>query len=138
MPILRYLKMRLELRQIAKAQRDLDAKGVPESPYELDNYTRTSDSIYEWRQLVLTRYWESKAASLSVPLPDWTDRTYRGWVDVDNDERQPCYLTPAGIAKLRADIREEQKHLREVAAFWLSAFIGLIGALTGLAAVVLK
>jgi len=129
----RYLRLRWDLervkveeRRFAETVRDRDDPSY---------FARRQGRIYEWRQLVLTTYWVSKADSLGVELPDWDDKTLRGHVDWDDDEREPWYFTPRGIAQVRTDVRAEQKHRREIVAFWLSASVGVIGALTGLAAI---
>lgn len=130
----RYIRMRFDLAQIAREQRKIDTS-PPLDENDAYDRNRTYDSYYEWRQLVLTRYWEDKAASLGVELPDWSDKSLRGQVDFDNDESQPWYLTPAGINQIRSAVREEQKYRREVRAYWIASFVGVIGALTGLVSV---
>lgn len=129
----RYLRMRWDLERVKAEERQF-AKTVRDRDYD-PNYAHRQDRIYEWRQLVLTTYWVSKADSLGVELPGWDDKTLRGQVDWDDDPREPWYFTPKGVAQVRSDVRAEQKHRREIVAFWLSAAVGVIGALTGLAAI---
>lgn len=45
------------------------------------------------------------------------------------------YLTRAAMKTLRQDIRQEREADRQAVAFWVSSALGLIGACTGLAAV---
>lgn len=130
----RYLRLRWDLSRVKQEERQF-AETARDYDDHLGHYDRRQDRIYEWRQLVLTTYWVSKADSLGIELPGWDDKTLRGHVDWDDDPREPWYFTPKGIAQVRSDVRAEQKHRREIVAFWLSAAVGVIGALTGLAAI---
>lgn len=74
------------------------------------------------------------ANRLMVPLPDynnkesWEQRYYgRGRV-----------LTPKGFWELKKLIRQEKRERREGFVIWIAALTGIIGALTGLFAVILK
>ena len=130
----RYFRMRSELRRISEAERKLDARS-PQDPYEVERYNRQFTGLFEWKQLILTRYWEEKASNLGLPSLDWEDKSLRGQVDWDDDEDQPWYLTPKGIDALKERVRTEERHRREVRGYWFGIVIGLIGALTGLASV---
>lgn len=55
-----------------------------------------------------------------------------GQVEWDDDESQPCYLTDVGVKLMRDRIRAEKKHRREVAAFWVTSVVGVLGAVTGM------
>lgn len=81
------------------------------------------------------------ANRLMVPLPDYKDKDL--W-------QEPYYwssriLTDKGFSELRKLIRQEKKERREVFGFWFGIFmgitggvIGIIGAITGLAAVLTR
>ena len=82
-----------------------------------------------------------KARRLFLPVPRIQRETEDpNWEEADFGDR--CYLKPDGMQRLLAAVRAEQKQRREVAAFWLGTvggiLIALIGALTGLAAVLKK
>src|SRR5690606_7323144 len=137
---LRYLRMRRELRRCEKATEALAKEEPPHTEEanasgQLQDLIQRSNELYEWRHLILTAYWQSKADSLGVPMPDRADKALWDRDEFENDEREPIYLTEYGIVKVKAAIREEQKHRRDAAAFWISSTVGLIGALSGLIAV---
>ncbi|AGA85206.1 hypothetical protein GFL09_13505 [Pseudomonas stutzeri] len=136
-----YRVMRSELAKCEKARSELEKMHPPhtvqpEQDGQLQDYIQKSDSLYEWRLLILTEYWMIEADRLGVPLPDRDDRTFWGRVEFDSDPREPRYLTDAGIRIVRADIREERRQRREPVTFWSSIMIGVVGALTGLASVI--
>jgi hypothetical protein len=68
---------------------------------------------------------------LAVPLPDWDEEKF-WFVNSDTDEH---VLTKQGIHELRSAILAHKKARYELVAMWLPGLIGIIGALTGLAAV---
>jgi len=64
-----------------------------------------------------------------VPVPDQKDKEY--W---DSDTRNNWYLTPSGVAKIRSDIRTEQKARWD---FWqsrLALSLAIIGSIFGVLA----
>jgi len=78
-----------------------------------------------------------KARRLDVDPPPFPDN------DLWDDSSRPPFLTPKGRLTLRKAIDEENMRRRDVAAWWwktviipgLAAATGLIGALTGLFAI---
>lgn len=135
-----YLRMRYDLHrcQTATAQLEKDRPPNTRDAYEsgqIAEYVKESNSLFEWRHLILTRYWQSKADGLGVPMPPMADKSFWDRADFDNDESQPPYLTEAGILEIRKAIREEHKYRRETFGFWVMLIVGLIGALSGLASV---
>lgn len=98
--------------------------------------------LEEEANLELTRYHIRKARRLHVPLPRYKND--------DGSESQDWYqgklsydlmLTTEGTAKLRNEIRREEKARHEAKAVWipwLSAITGTIGAATGLVALLVK
>jgi hypothetical protein len=81
-----------------------------------------------------TSHLVEEAQRLIVPIPEHADERY--WKFDDTFGR--WHLTTEGVIKLRADIRAERKARREPLMTLLPVTIGLIGALTGLLAVILK
>ncbi|MCU1090444.1 hypothetical protein JAK58_02810 [Stenotrophomonas maltophilia] len=90
----------------------------------------------------LTKQLRRKARRLRVPIPrvrnddgSISDQWYEG------SQTGGWYLTNAGILSLREEIRKEQKARHEGRAqliVWLSAITGIVGAITGLVAVLQK
>lgn len=122
-------------RDIAEARKEKDAEKIrslqEERRFEIDMHDEEEDSY-------LTRKFLRKARGLRVPIPHrfnedrsesefWYEGHYTGgW-----------YLTTKGVAALREEIRKELKARHETRSHWLiwvSALTGLIGALTGLVA----
>lgn len=119
-------------------EEDLVARLQDEHSFELAIIWEDQESFYTDQLL-------KKARRLRVSIPpipksigfleyepseDWTRGPQGSW----------C-LTVAGIAKVREEIRREEKWRREGRAhwvLWLSAIGGVIGSLTGLVAVFLK
>jgi hypothetical protein len=79
----------------------------------------------------ISDYLIAEADRLMIPLPDKDDQKI--W---ENAERYPV-LTRQGINEVRTAIRAERKAQMELFVMWMPTVIGIIGALTGLAAVVL-
>ena len=90
----------------------------------------------------LTRYLVRQARRLYVPTPpvrkeDGSESEY--WYEGSLTFRR--FLTPKGVAVLREEIRKERKarhELKSVWLPWLSAVTGILGAATGLVALLLK
>ncbi len=78
-----------------------------------------------------TRYLYLKAQNLLLPVPDYNDETI--W-EVSNITGRRN-LTNKGVTELRSSIRKELHERRVGYLTWLAALTGIIGALTGLAAV---
>jgi hypothetical protein len=78
-----------------------------------------------------------KARKLDIDLPPFAEN------DLWDDSARPPFLTPKGRLTLRKAIDEENTRRRDVAAWWwktviipgLAAATGLVGALTGLIAI---
>ncbi|MEF1312029.1 hypothetical protein QTO01_18230 [Vibrio mytili] len=84
----------------------------------------------------------SKARKMRVPYPDadfdedGQDKK-QNWVD--GHQTGYRFLSAKGYAEVRSGIRTELKERRELRSHWvvwLSAFTGLVGAITGLIAVI--
>lgn len=82
----------------------------------------------------------SEARKFGIELPPITD--VDSWIGLDGAYGLP-FLSPTGWLKMRRAIDEEKVRRREVKAWWwkavilpvLTALIGLVGAATGLVAV---
>jgi len=138
--MLSYLRYKLELREIAKHEKNL-AKREPRNTKEahesgqMASYVEASIDLYEWRRIALTDYYRTVADRLMVPMPPVEDQQMYKQVGWDKNPRQPRYLTDKGFTSIRNAVREEQKHRREVKAFWLTWVTGLGGMLIGVISV---
>ena len=102
--------------------------------------------IDEEEESLYTEQLLKRAARLRVPVPSRPKLVSMFEYEESEDWQQygpqglPC-LTVKGITKVREEIRKEEKWRREARANWavlLSALGGVIGSITGLAAVLLK
>lgn len=126
-------------KQIAAARRAKDHDEVRslESTrlFELDLQQEEEDGH-------LTKKLRHQAKRLRVPIPhirstdgSISDQWYEG------SQTGGWYLTDAGIRSLREEIRKEQKARHEGRAqltVWLSTITGIVGAITGLVAILQK
>ncbi|MHB1731667.1 MAG: hypothetical protein ACYCVG_12080 [Leptospirillum sp.] len=136
----RKLVERSHSKEIKKAREDKDHLKLEElrhtCQFEIETIAGEEEEFFT-NQLV------NKARRLRVPVPTYLDED-RNISNSDYWEIRagiPYYLTPLGISKIRDDIRKEERWRLEVRAsrvVWLSAIIGILGALTGLVAVWLK
>lgn len=91
------------------------------------------DNINEEIAVLITQYLRHKAEKKFLPVPPlndkdgfWKQGQYTGkW-----------YLTNKGITELQSLIRKDGKEKREMFSYWISILFGLIGAITGLIAVI--
>lgn len=74
------------------------------------------------------------AERLLVPYPEF-DSTSGTWEQTGEGNH---YLAPAALYQLMVDIRKERAQRSESLRLWLAGLTGLIGALSGLAAVLLR
>lgn len=121
----------------AKAAKDDDKVRSLEATHQLEIQLHEEDE-----DLILTRRLLHQARRLHVPAPDR--------LNADGSETEFWYegpltyyrmLTTAGVANLRDEIRREKKARHEAKSVWipwLSAITGVIGAATGLVALLLK
>jgi hypothetical protein len=80
-------------------------------------------------------YYLRLANRMLIPLPEF--KTEGGaWVESVPTGRY--HLTPQALHDLRATIRAEKKARREELTAWLAMIIGVIGALSGLIAIIKK
>lgn len=132
-----YLRYKLLLRKIVKAEEELEKTAPPNTEEaqqrgDIQRYIEESNNLYEWRRLVQTEHYRKIADRLLVQMPSVEDPTMYKQVEWENDHKQPRYLTDKGFKVIRDAIREERKHRREAVGYWFGIVVGIIGALTGL------
>ncbi|MBI5453613.1 MAG: hypothetical protein HY956_03195 [Deltaproteobacteria bacterium] len=107
------------------------AAGEQEWAAERFEFSRIDDEI----SYLNGRFLINKAERMSIPTPPITDKDDL-WESSNYTGR--WFLTTKGIAKVRQLIRQEQKVRLEIASHWAGIIIGIIGAITGLIAVIMK
>jgi len=80
----------------------------------------------------MSRRVKDQAEHYLIPIPKF-NKDSPDWIESRIDGRYA--LSPEAVAKLRSAIRAERRERYEHAFRWLAALTGVIGALTGLAAV---
>lgn len=84
---------------------------------------------------LITQYLIFKAKKMLLPTPPVTDK--EGLWEWSNYINR-WSLTTKGIAEIRRLIRQERKEKLELVSHWATILIGIIGAITGLIAVVMR
>ena len=140
---LNYLKYRLELRKQRKHAEELQKKEPEDCEQNqesgaLSEHFHQMETSEQWLALIQTEYFIREAERLLVPVPEYTDEAMYSRVDWNDHPDEPYYLTVLGLKTLKALVREEKKHRREIAAFWMSASTGLVGATIGLITIISK
>jgi len=82
---------------------------------------------------LVTRYLINKANKRFLPLP-YLSEEERLWEQSNFTGKY--HLTDKGITEIRKMIRKDKKERMEILSYWASLLIGLIGAVTGLVAVI--
>jgi hypothetical protein len=139
-----YLELRWKLWKLARTwdviesaqeERHKEAKARHASSDELSVIeSEEAGEYFEYQNAVYkahTRYLTSKAYRLIVAIPTSSDEGM--WEEDHGDGRR--YLTEKGIGALRAAIRAEQKARVEMFLMWMPGVVGILGALIGLASV---
>jgi hypothetical protein len=118
---------------IEKAQKEKKSQDEVESLVsEMFNETGI---IGEKISLLLSRNWVQKAEKLMLPYPDYGDTEY--WVKTVYSQHG-YFLNAKGVTKIRNLIREEKTAQRKGILDYAVLLIGLIGAITGLIAVLVS
>ena len=141
--MINYIKYRrklaeLEERQIKSNSRSkiaLKNAKLSNEPREeilsLESIFRFDNSEYESEINTLTStYYLKKAYDNSIPIPD------DSWEAIDDFDRKA--LTVDGVNNVRTDLRKIKKENAEIYLPYFTLLVGLIGALTGLFAVLSK
>ncbi len=100
-----------------------------------------TDELNEELEALRTRRLLRQAYRLDVPVPPRPTEDHRDEFWVQGSMTGSWHLTQAGINKVRTDIRTEIRARQDTRAYWLrwiAAITGLVGALTGLFAVLGK
>lgn len=140
--MLRAIKYRWKLRKLEKECSRIHQiyskhrKGLSGNELEQLNAEESSEvwPVFEEIDQLKSRCFYQIAHRLMVPLPDekdkelWQEQSY-GWGRV---------LTSKGIWELKKLIRQEKRERREGFIVWLASLTGIIGAITGLAAVLTR
>lgn len=82
-----------------------------------------------------TRYLISIAENMSLPTPELNEK-YGMWEESHYTDK--WQLTNKGITEIRRLIRQERKEKLEFVSHWATILIGIIGAITGLIAVIMR
>ena len=117
----------------SKAIRALKSPTYEEKAELFAEFRSEADFIEDELMLLVSSYWMSVANRLLIPIPEFQEDG-GAWEESRTSGRY--YLTKQALSELRTAIRREQKNRQEVWLPWLAALTGLVGALTGLAAVI--
>ena len=90
--------------------------------------------VFEKIDALKTRRFRQIANRLMVPMPESKDKEL--WKDLHYVQGRA--LTDKGFWELKKFIRQERRERRDGFLVWLAALIGVIGAITGLAAVLTR
>jgi len=134
------LRFQIEIRLCRAAQEKMEKNSPPNTraAHEsgaVSQYVQEMSELYQWRRDLITREYRRKLDRLSVPMPSYRDDRYWEMVDCAVTGEVIRCLSADGEVAARAALREEQKHRREVKAFWLTWITGLGGILIGVISV---
>jgi len=124
--------------EIEKAKREGDKKKVEELKSNL-NYDLWV--IEEEQEINFTKRLKEKATRLRVAHPAFFDEKGELSDYYMKADFGGVYFTSKGVKKIRDAIRDEERWIMEKRAHfirWIASLTGLIGALTGLFAVILR
>ena len=133
-------KHQKELNRISKLYDNLidKAKRAKKTQDEIDSLISEmfaeTGIIEEEIKSILSRKWVQKAEKLLLPIPDYDDDDC--WEK--GDYTQLRFLKAKGITQIRNLIREENAAQRKGILDLVVPLIGIIGAVTGLLAVILR
>lgn len=144
-----YFSYRISLNKLNKQRNKIDKpykKQYDEAKKEKDEEKKeeiASLAIYELGEIddeilfLEQRYLRSIATKYLIQLPPVIEEEKGGlW---ERSQYNGNYrLTNEGIRQLRSEIRKERKERTDLLTRWISILIGLIGAITGLVAVINK
>lgn len=131
-------------RALLKEKREIDDLFAPRFLKASNNYE--IERLHHEKDEVIYRIEESlsdiedkllidKARSLYIDLPSLADKNI--W-ELHRDSEIIHHLTVNGKFYLNREIRKEKKERQEMGLSWLKTLVPIIGALTGLAAVLLS
>ncbi|MHA7833252.1 MAG: hypothetical protein ACX94A_02095 [Algiphilus sp.] len=129
-----YISYRRKLAALQKARREVVARApMPKEgeEYEGDLSSEMEREIAEHKiYRLISDYYYERAFKYGVPVPS-SDEFWEHSVAYPGTS----HLNRAGLTMLRASIHEEQKRLLEHFSVWVAGLTGLVGAVTGLVAV---
>lgn len=91
--------------------------------------------IQEEIDILITKYLRNRANKLFVPMPDYNDENMWDRCNTISNEK---VLSTLGINTIKKNIRAELNERSELVFKYLGFLIAVIGALTGLFAVILR
>ena len=144
-----YLKYRFKLKKLSNSNRktqDCFSKKISEAHKQKKPKNEIAslrdDAFFEYKMIqeeidiLITNYLRKKAHNLFVPLPTLPDiDNHKMWIKCNTISNQNV-LTTLGIHTTKNAIRKEKKEKNEIVFMWAMFLIGLIGAVTGLIAVI--
>jgi hypothetical protein len=126
-------------RDIAEAKRREDRDGVRALEFA---HMEELALLSEEQEALFTRHLLKTARRLKVPIPRHHDEEGGIMGQWEQGSRLGMwYLTPSGISELRSSVRSEMRwHIERRAHWvtWFAALTGILGALTGLLAIILN
>ena len=134
---------RWRLAQLQKEKRKCESFYDPliaDAKTDEEKESLIAEKMYEWEEIDLkiskhiSIYLLNETERLLLPIPDLNDDKEKMW----NRKRAYGILSNKGISELKSAIRNEYRERREASVTWMSLIIGLIGAATGLFAILLK
>jgi hypothetical protein len=129
-------KIALERKHYNKAIDEAKSRRAKQQEIALleSEFFSSYDEYREEIENLITQRLIRKARRLMLPIPSHNDENMWGRCQFSNH----YILTEKGITELRAIIRREQKETREMYLPWVAVLFGLVGAITGLLAIILK
>ncbi|WP_264313136.1 hypothetical protein [Pseudomonas putida] len=130
------LRYQIEIRLCRNAQEKMRRNSPPDTreAHEsgaVSQYVQEYSDVHQWRRDLITREYRRKLDRLSVPMPSYKNDDFWESVRSEITEEEIRCLTTDGEVAARAALREEQKHRREVKAFWLTWITGIGGIVIG-------
>lgn len=143
-----YIKYRWKLRKLLRLQ-EKTQNSYKKNIKKAHKENKSHDDIEEIRSMAyseylmlkeeideyVTNYLTSVASKLMIPKPDLKDDSM--WYNDQYTSRRKL-LTENGISLIRSNIRNEKKESINLFLPIIAAITGMIGAITGLLAIILK
>ena len=126
------LKKHVENHKETVKKAKTENKSTSEMQYLADEFNHFYASYEEEIKILKSDYYIAEAWNKSIPLPNSTNP--KMWEEVHFRK----VLTFDGIKKVRSDLRSNQKEINEIFLPYITILIGLLGAITGLVAVLSK
>jgi len=143
-----YIKYRVKLNKLSKSRKkihDIYSKDIREAQQKKKSRDEIEeikhDQYFEYAMIqeeidiLITSYLRSKANTLFVSLPEYDDE--KMWTECNKISQQKV-LTTLGINKIKKTIRQERKERVEIILMVAASLTGIIGAITGLIALIKK